>query len=480
MRRCRDAQQDEPVDNLRHQMHGGQQMSVAYNAKLNRRRVIKAGAATAAAGFAAPAWIRRAGAQATPGASDFDWQRFSGTTIDVLLALSPRSDLLVEHQPEFEELTGIKVNADVVPEQQQRQKQVIEFTSGSPSFDVTLESWHVQKELFGRGGWLLDLREFLNDPTMTAPEFAFDDFSNAAVSFATQTDGRIDTMPFNIDYWILYWNKELFDAKGVAFPTTLDEVVAAAEALNDPDNNVFGFAARGLKNANTPVWTSFMQGWEVPPVDDQNQLHTTDDAAIEAATYYQNLLQNFAPPGVTGFNWNECQTTFSQGGAAMWFDGIGFATPLEDPSSSTVVGKVGYGLQPAGPVAQHSGVFGDGMGIVAKSDKAEAAYFYTQWATGKQMQARILAAGAGAPARNSAYQDEEALANLTVPQEWVDTLIKSGEIGLPSLPQIVPVTEFRDVFGIALTNMISGADPKEELEKATEDFRPILEKSLEG
>jgi multiple sugar transport system substrate-binding protein len=45
---------------------------------------------------------------------------------------------------------------------------------------------------------------------------------------------------------------------------------------------------------------------------------------------------------------------------------------------------------------------------------------------------------------------------------------------------IIPVTEFRDVFGIALTNMIGGADPAAELKKATEQFRPILEKSEKG
>jgi multiple sugar transport system substrate-binding protein len=42
---------------------------------------------------------------------------------------------------------------------------------------------------------------------------------------------------------------------------------------------------------------------------------------------------------------------------------------------------------------------------------------------------------------------------------------------------IIPVTEFRDIYGIALTNMIGGADPSEELAKATEQFQPILEKS---
>jgi multiple sugar transport system substrate-binding protein len=437
--------------------------------------------ASAASAIAAPAFLRlkSARAQGTPSAaSDFNWRQFEGETITALLATSTRADVLVEMQPQFEELTGITVNVDIVPEQQQRQKQVIEFTSGNPSFDVTLVSWHVQKGLFGRGQFLLDLREFLDDPNFTAPDYNFADFSEAAVVFATQPDGRIDTLPFNIDYWITYWNTELFDQAGLAFPENLDEMVAAAEALNDPGNNQFGFIARGLKNANVPVWTSFMQGWEVPPVAEDNSLNTTSEAAVAAAEYYQTLLANYAPPGVSGFNWNECQTSFSQGTVGMWFDGIGFAAPLENPDESLVVGKVGYGLQPAGPVARHAGTFGDGMGIAATTSKIGPAYLYSQWSTGVEVGKRILEIGAGAPPRNSIYADEEFLSTLTIPQGWVEALVASGEIGLPSLPEIVPVTEFRDIFGIALTNMITGADPLAELETATEQFQPILEASL--
>ena len=77
----------------------------------------------------------------------------------------------------------------------------------------------------------------------------------------------------------------------------------------------------------------------------------------------------------------------------------------------------------------------------------------------------------------SPYQDKEVLANVTMPEDWVDALVESGKIGRPGLPVIIPVTEFRDIFGMALTNMIGGADPKTELEKATEQFRPVLEKS---
>ena len=61
----------------------------------------------------------------------FDWKRFSGQKIEVLLAKGPRGDLLQKYESEFTEMTGIEVGSEQVPEQQQRQKAVIEFTSGS-------------------------------------------------------------------------------------------------------------------------------------------------------------------------------------------------------------------------------------------------------------------------------------------------------------------------------------------------------------
>ena len=56
-------------------------------------------------------------------------------------------------------------------------------------------------------------------------------------------------------------------------------------------------------------------------------------------------------------------------------------------------------------------------------------------------------------------------------------MLKSASIAEPGLPIIAPVTEFRDVFGIALTNMINGADPATELKKATVEFQPVLDKN---
>ena len=203
-------------------------------------------------------------------------------------------------------------------------------------------------------------------------------------------------------------------------------------------------------------------------------------ARLDAAKMYQVLLAKYGPQGVAGFNWNEAQSLFLQGKAAMWLDGIGFAQPLEDPSKSRVVGKVGYGVMPAGPKAQVSAMFGDGEGISSFSKKKGPSWFYLQWASNKQNQFRMLQAASGAPVRNSAYQAAKTASDIKAPKEWIECMLTSASIAQPGLPIIVPVTEFRDVFGIALTNMINGADPAAELKKATAEFQPVLDKSEKG
>lgn len=408
----------------------------------------------------------------------FNWKRFAGQSIEVSLTLSPRGDLLRRHEREFTELTGIKVGSEIVPEQQHRQQAVIQFNSGNPQFDVITISWHVQKRLFGKSKWLVDMKPLLADSSLTAPDYDFPDFTAGGLRWAVQGDGRMDTLPLNIDPWMIYWNKELFAAKGLAFPKTFEEIVMAAEKLTDKSTGQYGWVSRGLKNANVPVWTSFMLGHDMDPVNPKTiQLQTTTPEAIAAGEYYKKLNKDFAPPGTVGFNWNESQTSFSQGKIGMWLDGIGFAPPLEDPTKSRVVGKVGYGIMPAGPKARHSATFGDGIGVPVASKKKEAAYLYSQWATSKLMCARLLQSGGGSPCRGSAYSDKDVIAGLKLPREWLTCLQESTAIGRPGLPEISPVTEFRDVFGVGLTNTIGGADVKTELAKATEAFTPVLQKS---
>jgi multiple sugar transport system substrate-binding protein len=212
-------------------------------------------------------------------------------------------------------------------------------------------------------------------------------------------------------------------------------------------------------------------------INAERQLITDTDDAIWATRQYQRFLRDASPPGSIGFNWNECQTTFMQGRAAMWIDGIGFAAPLEDPTRSRVAGKVGYAVVPRGPVNHHCALFGAGYGIPEASRKKGPAWLYLQWALGKQMQLRMLAAGAGVPARLSPFSNEEVIGQSRFPREFFSTLQASGRIARAGLPEILPVTEFRDVIGTALTNTIGGADPVAEMRAATAAFRPVLERS---
>ena len=81
------------------------------------------------------------------------------------------------------------------------------------------------------------------------------------------------------------------------------------------------------------------------------------------------------------------------------------------------------------------------------------------------------------PFRNSILNDPKMRKGVTMPKEWLQSVIDSGKITKLGLPVIIPVAEFRDLVGAAVTATLSGADPATELKKAHEQFRPILERS---
>lgn len=412
-----------------------------------------------------------------PAHADVNWKKYAGTSIEAFLVKSPRGDLLQKYASEFTDLTGIKVGSEVVPEQQQRQKAVIELASGKPSFDVIHLSYHVQKRQFEKAGWLADVTDFMKDPNLTAPDLVESDFSAGGLQFAKNDKGRMLSLPWSVDYFILYYNKELFQKAGVAVPKTFDEMIAAAEKLTDEKAGIYGHVGRGLRNANMTLWTNFFLNYGGEFLDAKGNILTDGPEAIEATKTYQRLLTKVAPPGVAGFNWMESMAAFNQGRAAMWIDGVGWAPPVEDPNQSRVVGKVGYTMVPAGPKGQYSATYGDGIGIAAGSAKKEAAYLYCQWAVSKLMGARLLQAGGGVPFRNSILNDADVRKGVKLPAEWLNAVIDAAKISKLGLPVIIPVAEFRDIVGAGVTATLSGADPATELKKAHEQFRPILERS---
>ncbi len=440
-----------------------------------RRRALLQSTLAVAAASAAGTLFRAPGAWAQSG---FDWKRFKGEKIEIMLQKGPFHDVLQKYEPEFTALTGIDVGSEQVPEQQYRQKLAIEFASGKPSFDACYVAQATQKRLFGKGKWLADLRPLIADPSLTAPDLDFADFSKASIEAGTQADGRIDTLPMTFHYNILMYNKELFQKKGIAVPTSFTALMDAASKLNDPANGVSGFVARGLKNANTPIWTSFMLGYGVDSIGKDGRLNTDGPEAIAAAEIYQKLVRDAGPAGVAGFNWYECQGLYMQGKAAMWIDTSSVGAVTADPSKSRMASSAGFAVMTPGPKVHRAPVFASGVGITAATKKTGPAWYWVQWATGKAMQARQVAGGYGASGRASAFEAAKKSTEAKLNAEWLDAVVKSTDIAYPVLPDIVAGSEFRDVYGIALTNMLApGSNPAAELKKATEAFKPILEKT---
>src|SRR5437879_12385236 len=216
--------------------------------RISRRAVLAGTVATGALGLS----------KIPARAAEPQWKKYAGTKLEVMLAKGPRGDNLQKNIKEFTDLTGIQVESEQIPEQQQRQKAVIELASGKPSFDVIHLSYHVQKRQFEKAGWLADITPFMKDPNLTAPDLVESDFSAAGLTYAKNDKGQMLSLPWSVDYFILYYNKEIFQKAGVQVPKTLDEMNALAEKLTDTKTGIFGYVGSGLTNANMTLWTNYL------------------------------------------------------------------------------------------------------------------------------------------------------------------------------------------------------------------------------
>ena len=198
------------------------------NASVSRRTLLNGTAAASALGLSG-----------VPARAEVNWKKYAGTKLEVILAKGPRGDNLQKYIKEFTDLTGIQVESEQIPEQQQRQKCVIELASGKPSFDVVHLSYHVQKRQFEKAGWLADITPFMKDPSLTAPDLSKAISRPRACSYAKDDKGQMLSLPWSVDYFILYYNKEIFQKAGVQVPKTLDEMNALAEKLTDTKAGIY-------------------------------------------------------------------------------------------------------------------------------------------------------------------------------------------------------------------------------------------------
>ena len=97
-----------------------------------------------------------------------------------------------------------------------------------------------------------------------------------------------------------------------------------------------------------------------------------------------------------------------------------------------------------------------------------AAYLFCQWATNKANAVRELMAGVGV-GRTSTWDSPEVKAKPKMPADWYQAYQASLKIGRQGLPEIVGVTEYRDIIGVAIQKGIEGAPADRRITTAADE-----------
>ena len=92
--------------------------------------------------------------------ADINWRQFEGTEIRLLMNKHPFTTFIEPKIAEFEEKTGIKVVMEVFPEDQFRDKRLIELNAGA-KVDGFMMMPGQAKIHYWKAGWLAPLEGFM-------------------------------------------------------------------------------------------------------------------------------------------------------------------------------------------------------------------------------------------------------------------------------------------------------------------------------
>lgn len=406
------------------------------------------------------------------GAAGFDWKRFSGAELHFMVSVHPWTAWAEKQLPALAKATGIKVNWEIIYEDQFRQKLPLLLRSDPGAVDgfFTLPSWDMAA--FSKAGWYEPLDKYIHSD-LTAPDWDFADFFPNILK-THQTSGEQIGVPITIELQTLFYNKAMLAAKHLEAPQTLDQLMSVAKALNDPAGNVAGFVTRGDGVQAVYTLAPFVFAYGARWLDDKGQPELASPAFIDGLRYYGEILRSAGPPNIVGMQWKTSYPLFQQGHAAMFSDATNFIAFFKDPSQSRIVDEVAVASLPAGPGGAHSTLISWGPAIAASSKKKEATWTAIQYLTSKAAAESALQATHMPPSRQSVYNSD--LYAQSVPADLVAATKAEIDNAVPNgaNPVVVPVPEVRAAIGTAIVSVLQGKDAKQAAETAQQEVVRIL------
>lgn len=380
---------------------------------------------------------------------------FAGETIRVLLYEQIPSYALVERLPEFTEATGIRVEYELLAESAMEQREMLDFSSHTGTYDVTnVHFWYIPQ--FARAKYIEPLDPLI--ATQSDPRWkSIDDFVPSYLE-AMKHDGKIYGLPFQGIVQILYYRKDLFEKYNIKIPTTMTELMAAAKALTldvDKDGkiDIYGYTDRGSADpASFMSPVGWIYAWGVSFLDKDMKPQLNTPQAVAAVTHYVTLLKEYGPPGQANMGWAEAEQALLSGKAAMHIDTHDLAPDMDNPQISQVAGKIGFALPPK-EVRYSQDFFASGLSINADSKHKGAAWLFVQWATSTALQREIVKTG-----QRSDFTSQSVLGSAEFKKtiRAADVILKASKVADPAyFPRIPEFGQLADVFCAAVSRAVA-------------------------
>lgn len=215
-------------------------------------------------------------------------------------------------------------------------------------------------------------------------------------------DGSLYELPFRNDFWVVFYNKDIFDRAGVAYPTndmTFEEYDELARQVADP---TFGSQVYGT---HYHTWRSAVQLFGV--LDGKNNILSGKYDFFKP--YYEMVLnqeddqicRNYADLSAEGLHYS---AAFSGGDVAMlnmgsWFISTMISKLQSGEYDASLCGNWGMVKYPHAEGVEAGSTLGTitGLAVTSVSDNKDAAFDFVEWVSGEEG-AKVMASTGNFPA----------------------------------------------------------------------------------
>lgn len=250
---------------------------------------------------------------------------------------------------------------------------------------------------------LLPIDTFIeNDATIN-----IDDFTEVTLDLVRNGEGQLVGLPYDYNGLVLFYNKQLFDEAGIAYPTqdwTFEDMQAASEAIaasvSSEDGPIYG-------NAMVPMhdWVSdgFYRAFGANFITDEGAVNVNNDGAMAMLNHFvENVENGVTPAPDAGYNNFSMLTVWLDGRAGLAIDG-GWSIPTVLEGADF---EWDFVPMPFGTDEVRAGVgLGGGYVISRSTEYPEEAYEFLKFLTSTETLNRVVTeTGSGVPPRISAQE----------------------------------------------------------------------------